>query len=97
MAHVELSLYEGDLRFGVDTTYFTDRRQSHFLPSELDLTVEVIAHKAPFEAHVAYERDMPVDRGGLVQEFVYVLVAYSFDSRKAMPVPVEERHPIVSP
>ena len=97
MAHVELSLYEGDLRFGVDTMYFTDRQRSHFTPSELDLTLEVIAHKAPFEAHLAYERDMPLDRGGLVQEFVYVLAAYSFDSRKATPAPVEQRHPIVSP
>ena len=39
-----------------------DRETHAFVPSELDLTPEAILHIAPFEFHVAYETDMPVDR-----------------------------------
>jgi hypothetical protein len=79
-AHSELALWHRRLAVGVDTTFFTDKRETNvFVPSELDLTGELIGRYEPFELHVAYERDMPIDRGGLVQSLLYAVVAYSFD------------------
>ncbi len=78
--HSEVGIWKRRLALGVDGTFFTDKRESNALrPSELDLTGEVIGRYDPFEVHVAYERDMPIDRGGLVQSLLYVVVAYGFD------------------
>lgn len=77
--HAEMSCCGSHLALGLDGTSFTDRKTNAVRPSELDFTPELIARISPFEVHVAYERDMPVDRSGLVQHFVYVLAAWSFD------------------
>jgi hypothetical protein len=82
-AHVELAVWEKRLAVVLDTTMFTDRRSTNIVrPSELDLTAGVVVR--PFgrdgaELHVAYERDMPADRGGLVQQLAYVLGVVPFD------------------
>jgi hypothetical protein len=79
-AHGELSVWKRRVALGVDTTFFTDKRASNvFAPSELDLTGELIGRYEPFELHVAYESDMPIDRGGLSQSLLYAIVAYAFD------------------
>jgi hypothetical protein len=79
-SHSELSVWQRRLGLGVDGTFFTDRHADNVLrPTELDLTAEVIGRYEPVEVHLAYERDMPLDRGGLVQSLVYVVVAYGFD------------------
>ena len=79
-AHSELSLWHRHLALGVDATFFTDKKASNPVrPSELDLTGELIGRAEPFEVHVAYERDMPLDEHGLVQSLLYVVVAYGFD------------------
>jgi len=79
-AHSELSVWKHRLGLGVDTTFFTDRQSSNVVaPSELDLTGELIGRYEPFELHLAYENDMPVDRGGLSQSLLYAIVAYGFD------------------
>lgn len=78
--HSELSVWKRRLAVGVDGTFFTDKHESNALrPSELDLTGELIGRYDPFEVHLAYERDMPIDRGGLTQSLLYVIVAYGFD------------------
>jgi hypothetical protein len=97
--HVEISILDDLLSFGVDGTFFSDRQASNVVrPTELDLTPELIFHKGNFEAHLAYESDMPLDRGGLVQQFVYALAIWSFssfgDDGKA---PFEERGQVISP
>lgn len=101
VAHSELSIFKDYLSLGVDTTFFTDRRQEPptkaFAPSELDLTYEVIGHVEPFEVHLAYERDMPIDRGGKVQDFVYLLFVYGFDFAHKSVGPLEQRGTIQSP
>jgi hypothetical protein len=80
--HAELSTFGDLFSVGLDGTMFTDRQSDFVLrPSELDLTAELIFHKGPFEVHLAYERDMPVDHPGLVQQFVYLLGVWSFDLR----------------
>jgi len=77
-AHAELAVWEKQIALVVDTTFFTDRRTSALRPSELDLTAGVVLRGLGGELHLAYERDMPIDRGGLVQHFVYTLVSVPF-------------------
>lgn len=79
-SHFELELTK-NFGFGVDTTFFSDRREKNpIAPSELDLTAEIIIRLLKVETHIAYERDMPVDRGGLVQQFAYVTFAVALDA-----------------
>jgi len=96
-AHTELSVWHDHMSLGVDGTFFTDRRVAALRPSECDLTYEVIGRDGVFEMHLAYERDMPVDRGGLVQSFVYALLVYDFDLRRDVLEPLESRSHIPSP
>lgn len=78
--HGEVSTFGDLFSLGLDGTFFTDRETDFVLrPSEFDFTVDLIFHGGPFEVHLAYERDMPVDRPGVVQQFVYVLGVVSFD------------------
>jgi hypothetical protein len=87
-AHSELSLWQRHVALGVDGTFFSDRKASNPVrPSEVDLTAELIGRADPFEVHVAYERDMPLDRSGLVQSLLYVVVAYGFDFHDALHAP----------
>jgi hypothetical protein len=77
--HTEISTWQSRLALGLDASMFTDRQASNVVrPSELDFTPELILRLRAFELHAAYERDMPVDRGGLVQHFVYLLGVWSF-------------------
>lgn len=92
----EVSVWSDLFSFGVDQTYFTER-SAPLRPSELDLTVEGIFHVAPWEVHLAYERDLPVDRRGLVQHFVYLLFARNFDLVKEPTRPLQDRGGVPSP
>ena len=94
--HAELSTFDDLLSLGLDATMFTDRLVNVVRPSELDFTVDLIFHKGDFEVHLAYERDMPVDGPGLVQQFVYVLGVWSFDL-KNVTRPLGHKNQIVSP
>jgi hypothetical protein len=94
--HAELSILDDLLSFGLDGIMFTDRQTAAFVPSELDITPEIILHAAPFELHLAYERDLPLDRAGLIQTYAYLLGAWNFDFRKE-PAPLETRGQIHSP
>lgn len=96
-ARTELSILDDLVSFGVDATLFTDRERSAVRPSELDFTPELIGHLPPFELHLAYERDLPLDRGGLVQQFVYVLGVWSFDMKREPRAPLYDRGFPVSP
>jgi hypothetical protein len=77
--HIEISGLDDHLALGLDATMFTDNLSSNRLrPSELDFTPEIIGRFGRYEVHLAYERDMPVDQGGLVQQFIYLLGSVSF-------------------
>jgi hypothetical protein len=96
--HGELSILDDLISFGVDATMFTDKEAANVLrPSELDLTPELIFHHRDFETHLALEIDQPIDRGGLVQKFVYVLAIWSFSVGGDVGRPFEERGQIQSP
>jgi hypothetical protein len=62
----------------LDFTFFTDRNANAIAPSELDFTVDIGATSGAVGMHLAYERDMPVDQGSLVQHFVFVYLTLSF-------------------
>jgi hypothetical protein len=94
--HGEYSILNDLLSFGLDATMFTDRETAVFRPSELDFTPEVIVHLEPFEFHVAYETDVPLDRDGLTQTYVYALGAWAFDFQKD-PKPTETCGNVTSP
>lgn len=94
----ELSVWHDYLSIGLDGTFFSDRRSKNpIAPTELDLTYEIILHSAPWEVHLAYERDMPIDQGGLVQSFIYGLLVYSFDLKHPVTAPLQTRGTIPSP
>ena len=95
--HFEVSFLNDLFSLAADATMFTDREVNLINPSELDFTAEVIFHWAPIEVHLAYERDMPLDRPGLVQHFVYVLAAWSFDLDTKAEKAFTDRNPVVSP
>jgi hypothetical protein len=78
-AHAEVSVLDDLFSLAFDLTFFTDRQASWVVPSELDFTIDLIVHRAPLELHLAYERDMPLDRPGLVQHFAFLAAAVSFD------------------
>lgn len=92
VAHSEVSIWHRRLGLGVDATLFSDRRaENPVRPSELDFTCELIGRAQPFELHLAYERDMPIDRGGLVQSLLYVVAGYSFDFHDQLHPPPQRR------
>jgi len=77
--HSEVSFWKGRLAVGLDAIFFTDKLASNvFRPSELDFTPELIGRFDRYEVHLAYERDMPIDQTGLVQQFIYVLASVGF-------------------
>ena len=77
--HTEISGFDDHLALGLDAILFTDKLSSNKLrPSELDFTPEIIGRFSRYEVHLAYERDMPVDQGGLIQQFIYLLGSVSF-------------------
>jgi hypothetical protein len=88
VAHSELGVWHKQLALGADGTFFSDSKAKNPVrPSELDITGELIGRYDPFELHFAYERDMPIDQGGLVQSLLYVIVAYGFDFHDALHPP----------
>ncbi|HWA72958.1 MAG TPA: hypothetical protein VG937_11505 [Polyangiaceae bacterium] len=78
-AHVAADAFEGHVGLGLDATSFTDREKNGLVPSELDGTIDLVGRYAPFELHLSYERDMPLDRGGLVQELLTASGVWSFE------------------
>jgi hypothetical protein len=64
----------------VDATLFTDRHRNAVRPSELDFTPELGATLIEgLDVHLAYERDMPVDQGHRVQQFLLLFFTWDFD------------------
>ena len=84
--HVETSFLDNHAAIGLDATMFTDRRTNAVRPSELDFTPELIGRFEPFEFHLAYERDMPLDDlgtlPGYTPHFVYAVAVWAFDLRR---------------
>ena len=84
-SHVEVSVWKRHAALAIDVVSFTDRRHNAVVPSEVDLTPELIARDGNFELHLAYERDMPVDRAGLVQQLLLLHGIWSFNFENKSP------------
>ncbi len=98
VAHAELSIWHDHLSFGLEGTMFSDRRADNpVVPSELDLTLELIGRLQPFELHLAVERDAPVARSGPEQVYAYALAVWAFDLVRRQPRPLETRGELRSP
>lgn len=98
VAHAELSVWHDHISFGLEGTMFSDRQADNpVVPSELDLTVEVIGRAQPFELHLAVERDAPVGRSGADQLYAYALAVWAFDLVRRQPRPLESRGELRSP
>jgi hypothetical protein len=74
----EISTLKRHLALGLSTTLFTDKRSTWVVPTELDITPELIARANAFEFHLSYERDMPLDRSTLVQSLVLAHLQWNF-------------------
>lgn len=69
--------YTPRFSFAFDATFFTDRRENAIAPSECDVTLELGAQMIEgLAAHLAYERDMPLDRDGLKQHFILLFLTW---------------------
>ena len=77
-AHLTVE-YDHRVFVAIDTSFFTDRRNRALAPSELDVTPELGVNVLnELALHLAYERDMPIDRGGLVQHFLSFYLTWGF-------------------
>ncbi len=63
-----------------DTNFFTDRSADNAVrPTELDLVVGLAPRHGDPELSLIHERDMPLDRGGLVQRYLALQLRYEFE------------------
>jgi hypothetical protein len=84
IAHADLDLYRNRVVLFTDGNFFTDRSASNVLrPSEFDWVVGLAVRYEKAEVALIHERDMPLDRGGLVQRYVAVQLRYEFEWTKA--------------
>jgi hypothetical protein len=78
-AHFDVFVPKAYLGLYLDTTFFSDKKAEHKLrPTELDLTVGVALRLDPFELSIAFERDMPLDRGDYTQEMLFLYASWAF-------------------
>ena len=83
VAHADLDLYKNRVVLYGDINMFTDRDASNSVrPSELDWIVGLAVRWRDMEFAVYHEQDLPLDRGGLVQQYLAVQLRFSFDISK---------------
>lgn len=83
LAHADLDLYKNKVVVFADTNWFTDREESNKLkPTELDWIIGLAMRWKDYELSVLHERDMPLDRGGLIQRYTAIQLRYEFEWQK---------------
>jgi hypothetical protein len=83
VGHVDLNLYKQTVVFYGDFNMFTDRTASNVVrPSELDWILGIAVRWRDYEVSFYREQDLPLDRGGLIQEYWAVQLRYAFDIQK---------------
>jgi hypothetical protein len=97
-AHLALEAFDGLLLTGIDATLFTDKRKHAVRPSELDLTFDVGTSVSVIDVHLAYERDMPIDGGGLGGNLVqHMLMLYATWGLQVFGAPAPKAKPEPEP
>jgi len=73
LGHVELTPQWSPVSLIIDSNFFTDKTRDEFRPSEWDQTVGFLYRYQRWAALLRYERDMPIDKSGLVQAYTEML------------------------
>lgn len=80
LAHADLDLYKNRVVLFADTNWFSDRsRSDKVTPTELDWIIGLAFRWKHYELSVLHERDMPLDRGGLIQRYTAIQLRYEFE------------------
>ncbi len=83
VAHADVDLYKNKVVLYGDVNLFTDRGASNQVnPTELDWIVGLALRWREMEFAVYHEQDRPLDRPGLVQQYLAVQLRFSFDISK---------------
>lgn len=83
VAHADLDLYKNRVVLFADTNWFSDRSKSDKItPTELDWIIGLALRWKDYELSVLHERDMPLDRGGLIQRYTAIQLRYEFEWQK---------------
>jgi hypothetical protein len=83
LAHADLDLYKNRVVLFADTNWFSDRSKSDKItPTELDWIIGLALRWKNYELSVLHERDMPLDRGGLIQRYTAIQLRYQFEWQK---------------
>jgi hypothetical protein len=83
VAHADLDLYKNRVVLFADTNWFSDRSKSDKItPTELDWIIGLALRWRDYELAVLHERDMPLDRGGLIQRYTAIQLRYEFEWQK---------------
>ena len=70
LGHLEVQPHWSPVALVLDTNFFTDKEQpNEFRPSEWDQAIGFLYRYQELAALLRYERDMPIDKSGLVQAF----------------------------
>lgn len=78
MIHLETDLYKQYLTFYTDQNFLSDRTRGWITLSEWDDTYAFTGLLGHFGWRLQYERDKPLDRGGLQQIYADALLTYRF-------------------
>jgi len=80
MLHLETDLYPQYLTFYTDQNFFSDRTNGWIELSEWDSTVGLTGQVSRFGWRMQYERDSPLDKSGLSQNYADALVTAKFQA-----------------
>lgn len=80
VAHADLDLYRNLVVLFADMNFFTDRKSNNAVsPTELDWILGLAFRWGNAELSVYHERDLPLDRSGLVQRYTALQLRYAFE------------------
>ncbi len=83
VAHADLDLYKNRVVLYADVNVFTDRSADNPVgPSELDWILGLALRWQNVELSLSHERDLPLDRSGLVQRYTALQLRYQFEWTK---------------
>ncbi len=85
MLHLETDLYKQYLTFYTDQNFFSDRTNGWIELSEWDGTYALTGVLGHFNWRLQYERDAPIDRKGLTQEYGDGLITAKFQAVQDLP------------
>lgn len=85
MLHLETDLYKQYLTFYTDQNFFSDRTNGWIELSEWDGTYALTGVLGHFNWRLQYERDAPLDRRGIKQEYADILGTAKFQAVQDLP------------